>query len=176
MTTRLALEKDISTLEKMHTDMGQGSTVGEALRERLFPPWILVVRETAGIIDGFYTGLVMLAERQTLIGPGDGPHESHQAWIKAICEMGLAIEAELTLRHPLEDKSLWWTVTRIWPSMGPLRNTIETTFAFKKRANASQEGFDVIPDATKPQSEWGRAYWMRRLNLAAKATTVRAAL
>ena len=169
MTTRLATEADIPTLDKMHADMGQGSTVGEALRERLSPPWILVVRETAGVIDGFYTGYVNLADKQTLIGPGDGPHESHTAWIKAICEMGLAIEAELTKRHPLENKTLWWTVTRIWPSMGPLRDTIDTSFAFKLRKNATQEGFDVLPDGC-------HAYWMKRPNLVAKATAVMSSL
>ena len=99
MTVRLATEKDIELLDKMLVGMGQFWSE-QAIRETLAPPWITILHED-GEVDGFYMGLVMLAEKQTIIGPGDyppshdiiDPDERAKAWIKAICEMGLAIEA-----------------------------------------------------------------------------------
>jgi len=172
MTTRLATEKDIALLEGMLTRMGQFWSEA-AIREATKEPWITVIRETAGKPDGFYCGLVMLEKKQTTIGPCDGPHESYAAWLKAICEMGIAIEEELLRRHPLEDASTWWTVTRIWPDkMGPLNAFIETSFTWKLVPNAGpvsgKEGYKVV--GTCHES------WRKRPNLVATAKAVLAAL
>ena len=171
MTVRLATEADIPILDTMLSGMGQFWSE-TAIRESLAAPWITVLHED-GEVDGFYVGLVLLANKQTIIGPGDylpahdivDPDARAKAWMKAICEMGLEIEAELTRRHPTEDPALWWTITRIGTEMGPMRDSIDQAFQFKKRANPNHEGYDILPDGC-------HAYWQERPHLVNKARLV----
>lgn len=172
MTVRLATEKDIALLGGMLARMGQVWSEA-AVKEATAPPWITVIHETTGVPDGFYCGLVNVALKQTLIGPGDAPHDSHQAWLKAICEMGLLIEEELVRRLPKENITKWWTLTRIWPTMGPLRNFLEVQFNWVPSADAgSASGREGYTE----DANGGRTYWIKRPNLVAKAKTVLTAL
>lgn len=172
MTTRLGTDKDIALLDGMLTRMGQFWSE-QAIREAIAEPWITVIHETAGVPDGYYMDRITMATKQGIIGPGDAPHDSHQAWLKAICEMGIAINDEFVRRHPKEDATKWWVLTRIWPTMGAMRDFLEVQFAWAPKANAGpvsgKEGY--TEDATG-----GRTYWIKLSNLVAKAKTVLAAL
>lgn len=172
MSVSLATAADVEPLQGMLARMGQLWSE-TAVREATVAPWITVIHLTDGVADGFYCGLVNVALKQTLIGPGDAPHDSHQVWLKAICEMGLAIEDELVRRFPKENITKWWTLTRIWPSMGPLRDFLEVQFNWVASADAGpasgKEGY--TEDATG-----GRTYWVKRHNLVARAKQVMVAL
>ena len=173
MSVRLAVEKDIALLDGMLTRMGQ--FWGEAaIREATKPPWITVIHETDGKPDGFYMARAEYETTgQATLGPGDAPHESHQAWLKAICEMGVAIDEEEVRRHPKIDPTKCWIVTRIYPDkMGPLNDFIEASFAWKLVPNAGpvsgKEGYKIL--GTCHES------WRKRPNLVATAKAVLAAL
>jgi len=174
MTVRLATDKDIALLDGMLIRMGLLWSK-EAIIEAMKEPWITVIHETAGVPDGFYVAYALYeTTRQADLGPGDGPHESHTAWLKAICEMGIAIEKEEVRRHPKINPTTCWIKTRIWPDkMGPLNAFIEASFNWTPVANAGpvsgKEGYKVLPDNC-------REYWQKRVNLVAKAKTVLAAL
>lgn len=168
MTTRMATEADIPLLDTMLSNMGQLKSEG-AIREMLAAPFITVIHETAGVPDGFYVCFDMAAQKQSIIGPGDAPHESYQAWLKAICEMGIAINVEFTRRNPKVDQTKWWVLTRIWPTMGPMRDFLEVQFAWTAKADAGpisgQEGYTETADG-------GRTYWVKLSNLVARAKQV----
>jgi hypothetical protein len=173
MTTRLAGEKDIELLEGMLARMGQLWSE-KAIREALADPWITVIHETDGKPDGFYMVLALYETTGVAtLGPGDAPHESHQAWLRAICEMGIALDEEEVRRHPDIDPTKCWIVTRIWPTMGPLREFLEAQFGWAPRTNAGRvsgkEGY--TQDATG-----GRTYWIKRPNLVTRAKLVLARL
>ena len=173
MTTRLATSADIALLDGMLTRMGQLWSE-ENIRAATAEPWITVIHETAGVPDGFYMALAEYATTgKAIIGPGDAPHESHQAWLRAICEMGIALDKEEVRRHPNIDPRKCWILTRIWPTMGPLRDFLEIQFAWVPRTNAGPvsglEGYTETADG-------GRTYWVKRPNLVAKAKAVLTAL
>jgi len=174
MTTRLATAADIALLDGMLTRMGQFWSEN-AIKEATAEPWITIIHETGGVADGFYCCKLIFENglERSILGPGDAPHESHQAWLKAICEMGIAIDAESLRRHPKVDASKSWIITRIWPDkMGPLNTFIETSFNWKAEANAGpvsgKEGYKVVGTC--------REYWQKRTNLVAQAKTVLTAL
>jgi len=172
VTTRLAIAKDIPLLDGMLARMGQDWSEA-AIREATAEPWITVIHETAGVPDGFYMDKDSVAQKQSTIGPGDAPHDSHQAWLKAICEMGIAINVEFTRRNPLVDQTKWWVLTRIWPTMGAMRDFLEVQFAWTAKTNAGpvsgKEGYTEAVGG-------GRTYWAKLPNLVAKAKLVLAAL
>lgn len=169
MSVRLAIEKDIPVLEKMLADMGQLRSV-ESIRECLADPWITVVHEVGGVVDGFYfaKSLHLDGLKRVMLGPGGAPTTTYAAWLKVICEMGIFIEEEGVRRRPAEIKSQWWTVTRIWPDM-PMRNFVDATFAFAPRTSQTKDGYVLMPDGAKE-------YWIRRDRLETKARSVVATL
>jgi len=170
MSVRLATADDIALLDGMLSRMGQFWSQN-AIRELSAEPWITIIHETGGVADGFYClrctyegGL-----ERSILGPGDGPHESHEAWLRAICEMGIAMEAENLARHPAVNDAKSWIVTRIPPTMGPLREFLETRFGWVPIANpgpgSGKEGYSETASGI-------RTYWVKRRNLVAKAKLV----
>jgi hypothetical protein len=140
MSVRLATEKDIPALDKMLANMGQSWSL-ELVKDLFAPQWITVVHEDKEV-DGFYVLQCHYDEKPPwgLLGPGDGPHESHDAWLRVICEMGLLIEDEVLRRYPKVPIDDCYTITRIWTTMGPLRDTIDTKFAFTETTDPSKDG------------------------------------
>ena len=143
MTTRLATEADIPLLDTMLTNMEQRKSEA-AIREMLAAPYIAVIHETAGAPDGFYFFTEGGLTQPSLLGPGDGPHESLRAWVKAICEMGQFIDQERQRRHPTWDLNATEIITRIWTKNLALRTYIEQQFNWKKRTKPTAEGYDEV--------------------------------
>jgi hypothetical protein len=87
--------------------------------------------------------------------------------------MGIAINVEFTRRNPAVNQTQWWVLTRIWPTMGPMRDFLEVQFAWTAKADAGpisgKEGYTETADG-------GRTYWVKLSNLVAKAKLVLKAL
>jgi len=181
MTVRLATEKDLDVLSTMLADMGQVWSDAAILRA-VKDPWITMIHESAkGQRDGFYIAQPLEGKLgSALLGPADGPHDSHEAWLRAICEMGLAIEDEETRRRPKIDPAECWSVTRMWTTVGPLRDTIDSRMAFEMRDGAGKQGFDDVADLKDAKGKviaaGVRTYWYRRPALVARAKAFLAGL
>jgi len=166
MTTRLATEADIPLLDTMLTNMEQLKSEA-AIRELIAPPCITVIHET-DVPDGFYCFVERGLTEESILGPGDGPHESLRAWLKAICEMGQLIDQERQRRHPTWDLNTTQIVTRIWTKNLALRTYIEQQFNWKKRTKPTAEGYDEVGTM--------REYHIKRSTLMTAVTAVLARL